>query len=306
VSPAPARCLPALLIAASLLPLPALAGPWTKEFTQHYVKLGADLFYTTDYADSRIATNDGGAAGVEQFVGTAVNLYGEVGVFPLWPIQLTVSLPFTIGTTTFKDSALIGDGGTGKATGVRAGDLRVALQTSILRKGFQLAPSIEVKVPLYSNDRVGSGLGPYRQWVPIPGDGQIDITPMMLFGGSFPSKVPLWLEAGVGYRFRTEAFVNWGTDAVFVDGVPFYAAVGLAPGRAWVVLRVDGIKNIKEDEISREAVTVGPSVGVTVWKGLAIEARLAGDVVAKNAPRGISAGIGVSWRYPFPGAAANE
>ena len=58
--------------------------------------------------------------------------------------------------------------------------------------------------------------------------------------------------------------------------------------------------------MSREAVTVGPSVGVTLWKGLAIEARIAGEVVAKNAPRGIAAGIGVSWRYPFPGPSEVE
>jgi hypothetical protein len=285
-----------------LLCLPGLAsaGPWTKALGEHYVKVGADLFYTTDYTDAR-TTNDDNRAGVSQFVGAAVNLYGEVGVFPLWPIQLTLSIPLTIGTSTFFDEALIGQGETGRATGVRQGDLRVALQTSILRKGFQLAPSIEVKIPTYGNDSVGKGLGPFRQWVPIPGDGQIDITPMVLMGGSIPTPtVPLWVEGGIGYRFRTEAFIGWDTDTVFVDGVPFYASFGAAPGRAWIVVRVDGLKNIKEDEVSREFVTVGPSVGVTVWKGLAIEARLAGDLAAKNAPRGISAGIGVSWRYPFP------
>lgn len=295
------RRLAILVGCAALVPQLAAAGPWTKALGEHYVKVGADLYYTTDYADSR-TSNDDNEAGVQQFVGTAVNLYGEVGIFPLWPIQLTLSAPLTIGTSTFKDTALIGEGELGKATGVRPGDLRVALQTSILRKGFQLAPSVEVKIPMYGNDSVGKGLGPFREWVPIPGDGQIDITPMLLMGGSLPTdKVPLWVEGGIGYRFRTEAFIGWNTDTVFVDGIPFYASIGAAPGNAWVVLRVDGYKNIKADEVSREAVTVGPSVGVTLWKGLAVEARIAGDVLAKNAPRGIAAGIGVSWRYPFPG-----
>ena len=282
-----------------LLPTMSLAGPWTKEGGHHYIKLGTDFFYTTDYADSRTTDTDD-TTGVKEFIGTGINLYGEVGIFPLWPIQLTLSVPLTVGTSTFADTQLIGEGQVGKATGVRAGDLRVALQTSILRKGFQLAPSVEVKIPTYSNDRVGKGLGPYREWVPIPGDGQIDITPMLLMGGSFGEKIPMWAEGGIGYRFRTEAFVGWTTDNAFVDGVPFYAAVGVAPARSWVVLRIDGLKNIKEDDISREFVTLGPSVGVTIWKGLAIEARLAGDLLARNAPRGISAGIGLSWRYPFP------
>ncbi|MCO4769988.1 MAG: hypothetical protein KDA24_08135 [Deltaproteobacteria bacterium] len=291
----------ALALTLVALPLTAWAGPWTKELGQHYAKLGGDLYYTTDYFDSRLQGSDG-ETGIQRFVGTNLTLYGEVGVFPLWPIQVTASLPLTVGVSTFKDPALIGTSEPGTATGVRLGDLRVALQTSILRKGFQLAPSVEVKIPMYANDVVGKGLGPYRQWVPIPGDGQIDITPMMLMGGSIPTKVPMWVEGGIGYRFRTEAFVRWNTNLEFVDGIPFYAAWGLAPGRSWVVLRVDGYKNVRDDDVSREAVTIGPSVGVTVWKGLAIEARLAGDVVANNAPRGIAAGLGVSWRYPFPAA----
>lgn len=294
------RLLLAATAAAVLLPLSATAGPWTKELGQHYVKVGADLFFTTDYVDAR-NPDTGEDAGIERFLGTNITVYGEVGVFPLWPIQLQASLPLTIGVSTFKDSALIGEGETGRTTAVRPGDLRFTVQTSILRKGFQLAPQVEVKIPLYGNDSVGRRLGPYRQWVAIPGEGQIDITPMMLMGGSIPkTKLPMWVEGGLGYRFRTEAFIGWDTDLEFVDSVAFYAAFGLAPGKSWVVVRVDGNKNFKVDEVTREAVTVGPSVGVTVWKGLAIEARLAGDVVANNAPRGISAGLGISWRHPHP------
>ncbi len=290
---------PLFALALLVVPGAAQAGPWTKEFLQHYVKVGADLYYTTDYVDARNqATGD--ETGIQSFIGTQATLYAEVGIFPLWPIQISASLPVTFATTTFKDPDLIGSDQLGRATAVRLGDLRVALQTSILRNGFQLAPQVEFKIPLYANDAVGSGLGPYRQWVPIPGEGQLDITPMMLMGGSFPTKLPLWIEGGIGYRFRTEAFVYWSTDLEFVDGVPFYAAVGVAPGKSWVVVRVDGIKNVKDDDVTREAVAIGPSVGVTLWRGLAIEARLAGELVANNAPRGISAGLSVSWRMPSP------
>jgi len=287
------------VLAACLAPSLAAAGPWTKGFGEHYVKVGADFYATSDYADARSAA-EGETAGFDNFFGQTYSVYGEVGVFPLWPIQLTVHLPVSVGRAVFYDTALIGDGETGKTQTARLGDLRTSIQVAILRKPIQLGINLEVKVPLYSNGRVGFGLGPYRQWFPLPGDGQIDVTPMAVIGGGLPTKVPLWIEGGVGYRFRTEAFVGWETDLVFVDGIPFYAAVGLAPGPVWVVVRADGIKNIKDDNTTREHVTIGPSVGVTVWRGLAIEARVAGDVVAKNAPRGISFGAGVSWRWPNP------
>lgn len=291
-----------LLLALVLLPSSALAGPWSKEFGQLYAKVGADLYYTRDYDDARQGAGIGpDGAGIQDLLSTQISFYAEVGVLPVWPLQLSVSLPLSIGRTTFTDPTLIGEDEIGIATGVRLGDLRVALQSQILRKGFQLAGSVELKVPLYSNDKVGQGLGPYRDWFAIPGDGQLDITPMVLMGGSIPTPVPMWIEGGVGYRFRTEAFVGWTTDIEFVDGIPFYATWGLAPGPVWITLRADGIKNIKDDETTREFVTIGPGVGITVWKGLAIEFRVAGDVVAKNAPQGVSGGFGVSWRMPYPG-----
>ncbi len=287
------------LAAALALPSSALAGPWTKGLGEHYVKAGADFYATHDYEDAR-AESDGETAGFQRFFGQQYSIYGEVGVFPLWPIQVTVHLPVSIGRAVFYDTALIGEGEVGKSQTARLGDLRVGVQTAILRKPFQLAGSFDVKVPLYSNDRVGFGLGPYRPFFPLPGDGQIDLTAMLIGGGSAPTRVPLWVEVGVGYRHRTEAFVGWDTDLVFVDGLPFYAAVGIAPGPLWIVVRADGIKNFVQDETTREALTVGPSVGVTVWRGLAIEARFAADVLARNAPRGVSFGGGVSWRWPNP------
>ncbi len=288
-----------LIAVLAILPSVAHAGPWTKAFGEHYIKVGADFYATNDYQDAR-ASADEETAGFRNFFGQQYSLYAEVGVFPLWPIQLTVHLPLTVGTARFFDTALIGEGETGRSVSVQMGDLRVGLQAAILKAPFQLGATVDVKIPMYSGGRVGFGFGPYRQWFALPGDGQIDITAMVVAGGSLPTKIPLWLEGGIGYRFRTEAFVAWKTDLVFVDGLPFYAAVGLAPGPVWIVVRADGIKNFVIDETTREALSVGPSVGVTVWKGLAIEARFAGDVLTRNAPRGVSFGAGVSWRWPNP------
>jgi hypothetical protein len=169
------------------------------------------------------------------------------------------------------------------------------LQTSILKKGFQLRPGIDLKIPLYSNDSIGGEFDTWSQAFPMPGEGQIDVTAWLLMGSSIP-KAPVFVQGGVGYRHRTEHFIGWDTDLEFVDGLPFTATVGATFGPFLGMLQLDGIKNFRKDETTAEHVGLGFSAFVTVWKGLAIEARVAGDVWANNTSRGVSFGTGLSWR----------
>jgi hypothetical protein len=62
------------------------------------------------------------------------------------------------------------------------------------------------------------------------------------------------------------------------------------------MLQLDGIKNLKADDVTGESVSLGFGAFVTVWKGLAIEGRVAGDLWANNRARGVSFGAGLSWR----------
>ena len=269
----------------------AHAGAWTKSLGDYYVKAGADFYRATGYVDP----NTGEEVEDLEFFGQQYSLYGEVGLLPWWPLQVGVLVPLAVGRTDFADPTLFPDGETATATSTRLGDLRVSLQTAILHKEFQLSPAIEFKIPLYSNDSVGSDFGTWRAAFPLPGDGQLDVTGWLLFGGAIP-KAPVFVQGGVGYRHRTEHFVDWDTDLAFVDGIPFTATVGVSLGRFLGMLQLDGLKNLKQDEVTRENVTLGFGALVTVWKGLAIEGRIAGDVWSNNAARGVSFGAGLSWR----------
>ena len=84
----------------------------------------------------------------------------------------------------------------------------------------------------------------------------------------------------------------------FVDGVAFNLKVGARLGPAFLMMSLDGLKNLSEDRFTRESVTVGPSVLYTVWQGFAVEGRFAADIYAHNQTQGLAFGLGVSYRRP--------
>ena len=282
-----------LLLAA---PSSAQAGAWSKNFGELYTKVGADFYKAARYVDP----NTGEEVEGLDFFGQQYSLYAEVGVLPKWPLQLSVLLPLSVGISHFPDETIFAEGDTGRATTIRLGDMRVQVQTAILRKGFQLSPAVELKIPLYGNGEVGSKFGTWREAFPLPGDGQLDVTGWIYLGGAL-AKTPMFVQGGVGYRHRSSTFIGWETDLDFVDGIPFTATWGVNLGPILAMLQVDGIKNIRDDEITRENLSVGVGIFASVWRGLAIEGRFAGEVWANNAAQGISFGVGLSWRLPYPG-----
>lgn len=277
------------LLAALLLPSVALAGPWTKNFGEAYAKLGADYYVPLSYYDP--ALDNAGT-----FFGQTYSAYAEVGVLPWHPVQLGVLIPYQISRLSFEPDTGFAPG-LARATTARFGDLRATLQVAILHSTVQLAAACEVKVPMYHNDTVGDGFGAWADRFPRVGDGQVDVTPMVLIGGSIP-KSPVWLEGTVGYRVRTEAFIGWDIDAVLVDSVVFRATIGAHVDRAYIMVQLDGNKNVAVDEVSREGVALGPALLLDLYKGLAWELRFAGEPWARNGSQGLSFGTGLSWRIP--------
>jgi hypothetical protein len=296
LSPKSLLTLLALLGLTLAAPSQAQAGAWSKNFGELYTKVGADFYKAARYVDPNTGLEVEGL----DFFGQQYSLYAEVGVLPWWPLQVSLLLPLSVGTSRFPDETVFAEGDTGRATSVRLGDMRVQLQTSILRKGFQLSPAFELKIPLYGNGKVGSHFGTWSEAFPLPGDGQLDVTGWLFFGGALP-KTPMFLQGGAGYRHRSSTFIGWDTDLDFVDGIPFTATLGVNIGPVLAMLQVDGIKNVREDEITRENLSVGVGIFASVWRGLAIEGRFAGEVWANNAAQGISFGVGLSWRLPYPG-----
>jgi hypothetical protein len=274
----------ALLCAAALLPGTAAAGAWTREFGSGYAKFGADYYQPSAYVDPQT-----GEATDLRYFGQQYSVYVEMGVLPVHPMQVTASVPLSIGATSF------GEGG--RATTTRLGDARLAFQSALLQHGFQLSVAAEVKVPLYRNGDVGGDFGTYQAVFPYPGDGQIDLTERVLFGGSIPG-VPAWAEGSVGYRHRTELFLGWEPGITLVDGVPYRASVGIRGGPLSAILNLDGIVNIRADLVTRAGASLGPTAMVTLWRGLALEGRVQRDLYARHAAVGWGYGLGISWRAP--------
>ena len=267
----------------------AEAGAWTKELGDTYSKVGVDVYKSLAYVDP---TTGKKVEGLE-FLGQQTSIYSEVGVLPMWPLQVSLQVPVAYGVTTFEDEVTFPAGELGRATSLRMGDLRLQVQTAVWRKGLQISTALELKVPLYSNDTVGQDFGIWQMAFPLPGDGQVDLTGWVWFGGSIPG-VPMFAQGAVGFRVRTDAFVGWDTNLRFVNGLPFTGTLGLTTGPLLTMLQVDGIKNFKEDQVTREQLYLGGAVMWTVWRGLALEARGGAEVWADNV------GGGVSWRTPSP------
>ena len=283
------------LLIATLWLSPAYGGAWTKEFGASYTKVGTDFYLPGSYVDP----TTGEKLEDLKFIGQQTSVYSEFGVLKHWPLQVSIQLPLVYGVTTFVDEVSFNEGDQARATSLRLGDVRLQVQAAILRKGFQLSGGVEIKVPLYANDGVGAKFGIWKAAFPLPGDGQLDVTPWVIMGGSIPG-TPLFAQGGIGYRFRTERFIGWDTRLRFVDGLAFNGTVGLTTGPLLTLFQWEGIKNFKEDEVTRENLYLGGALMWTVWKGLAIETRAGGEVWADNAASGLSLGLGVSWRTPTP------
>ncbi len=288
------RAASVVVLLALAAPMEAEAGAWSRDFGSAYAKLEGGVYIATDYVDPR---TDEPVSG--RFVGQRYSLYAEVGILPWHPIQVTASVPFlTVGTLWFTDERRFGAGEEARAQTVRAGDLDVSLQGSVLPPAWPLkaSASFAVKVPMYANDRVGEAFGVWQDAFPLPGDGQIDVTGLLLVGGAVPGDVAPWFEGSVGYRHRTEAFVDYRTDRAFVDGVPFSFAVGLKLPRGYALARLDGLVNVEEDEHTRQGVVVSAQGAVELGRGLAVEGRFAGEPWVRGASQGISFGLGLSWQ----------
>jgi hypothetical protein len=270
----------------------AHAGAWTKELGELYAKVGADVYGSLRYVSPGTAAEGG------SYFGQQVGVYGEVGVLPEHRGQLVVSAPFVIGTHMGTVNDPTGPVSV-RASTARFGDLRAGAQIA-LHERLPLSAAIEVKVPMYANDSVGAAYPTLEALFPLPGDGQIDAT-AWVFGGATPWK-DTFLEAGVGYRHRTELFLGWDDvpdDIVFVDGIPWVAKGGYTMGNVLLLLGTDGIVSVGDrahDEYTREYVGLFASALIDIAEGIALEPRVAGEVWADHTSQGIGGGLGLSMR----------
>ncbi len=276
-----------LLALALLLPSAASAGAWTRAGGSYYTKAGADGFWALSWEQSGVDARDEDA-----FLGQQYSLYGEAGLPTGHPLQLSASVPVSIGTLWFvrRDN---GARAVGRATVRRFGDLRLTPQVA-LHGSKPIALAVEVKLPMYQVDSVCDQDPTFRELCPRPGDGQIDIKPMILAGGGFGDKG--FMEVGVGYLHRTEAFMGWKTDFEFGDSLVVSAGGGRWFGKVLPMLKLDANVAPKNDLVTAQSVRFGPSVLADVAEGVGLEARLQYDFWSVNAPQGLGFGVGIRAR----------
>jgi len=266
----------------------AHAGPWTRDLGSYYVQGGADIYMPSEYVERgrRAGTSD------DTFTGTLYSLYGEVGLSPAHPVQVVFSVPFARYRVDFeRDDAF--RTATGSVTTNRMQDLRIMPQVA-LHPEIPVALGVEVKQPMYRNNRVCKEYPIFQEVCAIPGDGQTDITTWVLAGGS-TARAPFWGELAVGYLHRTENFYKWNTDLVFVDGFTWQSTVGANLGDSLWMVKTRGVKNLAADKVTNEYASVSPGVLLTFWDQVGLDVHVAWEVWAKNQSRGVTVGAGVSW-----------
>lgn len=265
----------------------AWAGAWTKGEGEAYAKLGADGYVASGFVDPLTGLPDD-----VSYAGWQPSLYAEVGLPTRVPLQATLSVPVSVGTITFDADGAPG-GGVGKATTVRAGDLRLGAQLGVPTARGALSVALEGKVPLYDIDSVGLKYFLLREFFPRPGDGNVDLTGLVQAGTSSSRG---WAELAFGARARLPTEYQ-GRRVTFADGGVLRAKLGLRLGPVAALIEADTFfHGVPDDTITREWLTAGAGALWTVSEGWGVEARVSRDLWARNGAKGTGFGGGVSWR----------
>lgn len=265
------------LLAASAT---ARAGPWVKKPGEAYVKAGATWFEAEEGFNQGIST---GLA----YTGITYNVYAEVGL--PGDVQIVADVPLVLATNQ-------------SAAGVNyhnrtLGDARFEVDYALL-PDLPLTLGLEAKVPLYTPlADGGSDIEQYPRSTakfPDAGDGNLDLTPKLLFGYSF-FPVPAWATAELGYRARLGGFA---------DGLHWALGGGIFAVEDVLAFGVfaSGVVNLQEDEdpAAQQTKEYGYGQAYVLVKGLPIDPDLgltvsAGRIVyARNSSLGTDVSVGVS------------
>lgn len=266
-----------LLTAAFLIAVPtAQAGPWTKSTGEYYAKLGEGF-----YSANAFRTASGELITGTDYFSATTYLYAEYGL--LDGLHLQTYIPFLAAQNQFSNQTYSDRG---------LGDASFALQASPLKLALPTAFRLEAKIPMYSGDRSPNTPG----GVPGRGDAQVDFTAWLSAGGGF-SSIPLYLYADVGYQYRSQLTFSDTPRGPFSDGAVYIAQIGYTFfDRATLAITSSGLLALKEDNISKSYITVGPSLFVPITDLIALEADAYITPYSRNSADGWNAGLGISFR----------
>ncbi len=260
------------LLALTVLPADADAGPWTKSTGEYYVKVGQSFYRATEFR-----TAGGVLLSGRDYVSSTSYVYGEVGVWRRLHLQAYVPLMYSrvsVGPLSESDFG--------------PGDALVSVQHSPLELPFPTSLRLEARVPLYGE--------PATPQTPARGDGQFDFALWLSAGGGLTS-IPLYFYVDLGYQHRTSLTVGNRVVPEFSDGLLTLAQVGYNVADTFIVaLTTSGVMPFTDDAVSEGYLTVGPSVFWPVTDLLALEVDGYLTPYARNSAHGWALGFGVSFR----------
>lgn len=269
---------------ASFLPGTALAGPWTKAPGEYYLKLGQSFYGADAYRRA-----DGETVQDADYRQATTFLYGEYGLLPGMHVQ--AYLPFV---SAHRRGHERGERHGHQDHGTRGpGDAVVGLQLTPPGKKLAFALRLDAKLPLYDvdpNKQTGA------QDVPL-GDGQVDLTTWLGFGGGF-GPIPAYGLLELGYQRRT-SWTVFSEVAVpdYEDSAALSSQVGYRLGRDVIVAwNASGVFALREDAVTKSYLVTGPAVFWPVLPWLALEADASVTPWSRNSADGWSVGLGASVR----------
>lgn len=254
------------------LPSIAMAGPWTKNPGEFYLKVGESFYRATSYR-----TGSGiEVSGTDYFSATSY-LYAEAGIWENLHLQTYIPLMYSraaIAGNSFSDFG--------------PGDAQFAIQSSPLRLPFPTSVRLEARVPLY-------GPPPTPQ-TPARGGQQLDAALWLSAGGGL-SSMPLYFYADLGYRYRSDITFDDTVVPSYADSFVGLAQVGYTVADMFILaLNSSIVLPVEEDLVTESYVTVGPSIFWPLTELIALEFDGYLTPYSRNSAEGWSVGFGLSFR----------
>lgn len=267
----------ALLLGAPLCATQAIAGPWTQNDRQVYVKLGSSVFASNAFRDSSGRLIEG-----VDYLGLTSALYFELGLMD--GLHLQAYVPHNVASNTYANgNQYLSAGG---------GDLTLGLQASVPNVDLPHGVRVTLKTPMYDITSIG---GREAGFFPQRGDGQIDTTIWATIGSSVPD-TSLFGFIEAGHMFRSERYVGAGNGVEYNDSLVGFAQVGgIAFHDVLLLANSSLVMPYGEDEVTKGYLTVGPAVYWPIGGGYAIEANYDPILWAVNSAEGYSVSLGVSF-----------
>lgn len=264
------------ILACTLTPSSAQAGPWTRSLGGYYAKLGAGYFTGTGAFRTATTLVTGEDVTYQSF---SPSLYAEVGVWDKLALHLYV--PLLAARNRFAASG-------NDYLRVSMGDTLVSLQWTSPWLELPHAVRLELKLPVYdvnsSFDRgevsaASLGVVNSAENFPAPGDGQLDGTLWVSVGKDLWPK-PVYAFVELGYQVRTQVYLSDepvnGAVPDFKDSIRWDSQLGWKfYSDLLVMASFNGTWPLQQDganKITKGFMNIGAGTFLPVGKGVALEA----------------------------------